>query len=127
LDPNRPYQTRPESAGGSFPELRTLTSHLRQTANRARRSIKPSRGMGYAARIPHGAQRSLPTVGSNDRCNTLIEGLCWRMGRDCLLNVRFPPKADLQTVRFRAGIQPSQATPPKPPPDARGNALRRSP
>ncbi len=41
--------------------------------------------------------------------------------------VRFPPKADLQTVRFRAGIQPSQGAPPKPPPDARGNALGRSP
>ncbi len=41
--------------------------------------------------------------------------------------VRFPPIADLRSVRFRAGIKPSQGTPPKPPPDARGNALRRSP
>jgi hypothetical protein len=44
-----------------------------------------------------------------------------------LAMVRFPPIADPWSIRFRAGIEPWQGTPPKPPPDARRNALRRSP
>lgn len=57
----------------------------------------------------------------------------WRPGSGARLTssvvgpeVRFPPVADRQTVRFRAGIKPSRGAPPKPPPDARGNALGRS-